>query len=65
MDVAAAYISAAMINLILDLIVIALPMPVLWTLQMALLNKIAISAIFGVGIMYVSIFLSFGRLLCG
>lgn len=45
----AAYLSVSIINLILDIMVIALPMPMLWSLQMATSKKIAISAIFGMG----------------
>ncbi|KAL8715376.1 MAG: hypothetical protein Q9220_000709 [cf. Caloplaca sp. 1 TL-2023] len=45
----AAYLSVSIINLILDVIVIALPMPMLWRLQMPTSKKAAITAIFGVG----------------
>ena len=48
-NLTAAYLSVALINLALDAIIIALPMPVLWTLQMPTKKKIAISAIFGLG----------------
>jgi len=51
MNVTAAYLSVSGINLILDIMVVALPMPILWTLQMPKSKKIAISAVFGVGIM--------------
>ncbi|KAF7503657.1 hypothetical protein GJ744_003386 [Endocarpon pusillum] len=48
-DVAAAYLSATIINLILDVMVIILPMPVLWRLQMPTGKKVGISAIFSIG----------------
>ena len=37
------------INLVLDLIVVALPMPMLWGLQMPTSKKIGLTAIFGIG----------------
>ncbi|KAI0543531.1 hypothetical protein F4679DRAFT_577540 [Xylaria curta] len=45
-----AYLSIAVVNLIIDLSVVALPMPVLWKLQMPIRNKIAISALLGFGL---------------
>jgi hypothetical protein len=47
------YLALASIDLILDLMVVFLPMPVVWNLQMALSKKIAISGIFGLGAAYV------------
>lgn len=41
-------------NLFLDVAVVVLPMPVLWGLQMATQKKAAISAMFGMGIMFVT-----------
>ena len=40
-------------NLLLDVTVVVLPMPVLWGLQMAAGKKFTLSGIFGLGIMYV------------
>ena len=40
-------------NLLIDITVVVLPMPVLWGLQMATGRKISLSGIFGLGIMYV------------
>lgn len=40
-------------NLIMDVTVVVLPMPVLWGLQMAMGKKLVLSGMFGLGIMYV------------
>ena len=50
LDITATYLSVSVINLGLDLVVIALPMPTLWTLQMPLSRKVAISVIFALGL---------------
>ena len=50
-NILAGYISSAIINVILDVAVIILPMPILWKLQMRLSKKILISGIFGLGLM--------------
>lgn len=39
-------------NLLMDVAVVMLPMPVLWGLQMAVGKKITLSSMFGLGIMY-------------
>ena len=41
-------------NLLMDVTVVVLPMPVLWGLQMAVGRKIVLSMMFGLGVMYVS-----------
>ena len=41
-------------NLLMDVTVVVLPMPVLWGLQMAVARKIVLSMMFGLGVMYVS-----------
>ena len=46
-----AYVASSIINLLLDVVVIVLPMPVLWALRIPTSKKIAISAMFGIGIM--------------
>ena len=51
LNTAAAYYSISGINLGLDLVVVMLPMPILWTLQMPISKKVAISMIFGMGVM--------------
>jgi hypothetical protein len=43
------YRSLASIDLGLDLLVVFLPMPVVWTLHMAFSKKIAVSLVFGLG----------------
>ena len=48
-DQHAAYISAGIINLIIDVSIIVLPMPMLWGLQMAMMRKVALTAIFSLG----------------
>lgn len=40
-------------NLILDLSVIILPMPMLWSLQMPFWKKMGITAMFSIGALYV------------
>lgn len=50
LDLTAAYLSVSGINLILDITVVALPMPIIWTLQMPTSKKVAVSAIFGMGV---------------
>jgi hypothetical protein len=47
------YLSLASIDLVLDMLVVFLPMPVVWTLRMAFTRKIAISIVFGLGAAYV------------
>lgn len=45
-------LSTAIINMVQDVIVVALPMPMLWRLQLARSKKLELSLIFGVGIGY-------------
>ena len=40
------------VNLLLDICVVVLPMPVLWGLQMAISKKLVLSGMFGLGIVY-------------
>ncbi|KND88123.1 hypothetical protein TOPH_07233 [Tolypocladium ophioglossoides CBS 100239] len=53
------YLSSAFINASLDLVVLLLPMPAIWRLQMNLQKKISVMVIFLLG--YSSAFLSFAR----
>lgn len=46
-----ANIAIGAINIILDILVVCLPMPLVWNLKMARNKKIALSAIFGMGIL--------------
>ena len=41
------------VNLLMDVTVVVLPMPVLWGLQMAVGKKFTLSGMFGLGVMYV------------
>jgi uncharacterized membrane protein len=45
-----AYLSVAIVNLIIDLSIVALPMPVLWGLKMARKKKVAITFILCLGL---------------
>lgn len=45
------YMSQTISGFIFDVIVVALPMPMLWGLQVKLQRKIALTSIFGVGIL--------------
>ncbi|CAD6586493.1 MAG: hypothetical protein ASARMPRED_002559 [Alectoria sarmentosa] len=47
--------SIAILNLLQDVVVVVLPMPVLWGLQMATTRKVALSCMFGMGIMICAI----------
>lgn len=47
------FLLSAIFNLILDVCILMLPMPVLWTLHMNLRKKIAVSFVFGLGILSV------------
>jgi hypothetical protein len=46
-----AYIVAAVSNLLIDVIIVAMPVPVLWSLRMKTKKKIGIVAIFSLGAM--------------
>ena len=45
--------SSAVVNMIIDLVIMVLPTPVIWKLQMPLRKKVSISAIFSLGFMLV------------
>ncbi|KAF2732637.1 hypothetical protein EJ04DRAFT_578274 [Polyplosphaeria fusca] len=44
------YIVIGVLDLVIDLMILALPLPMIWGLQMRLANKVVLFAIFGVGI---------------
>jgi hypothetical protein len=44
-----AYLLAAITNLIIDVLIVALPMPMLWRLKLSSTKKLNISAMFGLG----------------
>jgi hypothetical protein len=49
MNANAPFLSSAIINVAIDVIIVILPMPVLWNLQMKVSKKVSISLIFGIG----------------
>ncbi len=48
-DTTKAFLSAGIINLLLDVCIVVMPMPLLWKLKMPIANKIGISAMFSLG----------------
>lgn len=44
-----AYLLAGITNLLIDVLIVVLPMPVLWKLKLPLAQKFGISAMFGLG----------------
>lgn len=52
------YLLSAIFNLLLDFSIILLPLPVLWGLQMKTQKKLALTAIFTVGLVYVFLIFS-------
>ena len=49
----AIFLASGIINIVIDLIMIILPMPLVWQLQMSQQRKFALSAVFALGILYV------------
>jgi hypothetical protein len=49
------FLVTGILNMIIDVFVVSLPMPMLWGLQMPTAKKVAISGIFGIGYAYVSL----------
>lgn len=49
----ATILAEAIINMLLDIAILSLPMPLLWRLQMTRRRKIISTIIFGLGFMYV------------
>lgn len=47
------YLSSGIVNLIIDVVIVILPMPMLWGLQLGLAKKLALTFIFGVGALWV------------
>ncbi|KZL64382.1 integral membrane protein, partial [Colletotrichum incanum] len=54
-DITIDQIVSVTINIVVDIAMTALPMPALWGLQMPLRNKIAVSAMFGMGFLTIAI----------
>lgn len=48
-DIQLGIIAAAVVNLILDFLVVFLPMPMVWKLKMPASKKIGVSVVFGMG----------------
>lgn len=53
-----ALISAYAVNVVTEVMIWCLPVPIVWRLRLPRAQKIALSAIFGLGIMYVTVFLN-------
>ena len=51
-DRPAAYLAAGIINLLVDVMVLCLPMPMVWNLQLPKRSKLALSCVFGLGFLY-------------
>ena len=49
----ALWLAIGVLNIVTDVLVLALPMPMLWRLQIPQKKKIALSLIFGLGFLYV------------
>lgn len=49
------YLSSGGVNLFIDVMIVILPMPMLWGLQLGLHKKIALTFIFGLGAVWVKI----------
>lgn len=49
-DLAKAEMAAAAINMVLDVVIVLLPLPVVWGLQMSKQKKIGITATFALGL---------------
>lgn len=49
----AAYIGAGSLNIATDLMVLCLPIPMVWNLQIPRRNKAILTAVFGMGLLYV------------
>lgn len=54
MDSFALFIASSVINVITDVVMLAIPLVAIWDLQMATRRKMGIGAIFAVGTAYVS-----------
>lgn len=52
-DQIALYMAGGIFNLLLDVTVVVLPMPMLWGLQMARRKKVGLTGVFGLGAGYV------------
>ena len=48
-----AFVAVGTTNLLIDFAVIILPMPMLWSLQLPVAKKLGLTALFGIGLVYV------------
>ena len=48
------YLAVGIVNMMIDFAIVGLPMPILWKLQMPVGEKVAISGILSLGLLYVS-----------
>lgn len=46
--------SSACVNVVLDIVILVIPQRIIWTLHMPLRRKLAVSAIFSIGVVYVT-----------
>jgi hypothetical protein len=44
-------LTSVSLNMIIDIIIVILPLPVLWSLQLAVRSKLAVSVMFSIGLM--------------
>ncbi|KAI9760262.1 MAG: hypothetical protein M4579_001776 [Chaenotheca gracillima] len=49
-DQNAAYVAIGVVDIVTDMMILALPIPMLWKLQIPVANKIALSSVFGLGL---------------
>ncbi|KAF2678721.1 hypothetical protein K458DRAFT_316154, partial [Lentithecium fluviatile CBS 122367] len=56
-DLVAYYLSTAMMNLLIDVVIVALPLPILWGLQMNIARNISLTFVFSLGALICGIFM--------
>ena len=54
----AAYVAVGVVNVTTDMMILCLPVPMVWRLQIPTANKAALSGLFGIGILWVCVFLA-------
>lgn len=52
-DIITTYLAITIVNLLVDLSIVILPLPMLWNFQMPLFKKVGVYLMFSIGIMYV------------
>lgn len=53
-DVCTEELAAAAISMFLDVLIVAVPLPIVWKLQMPLRKRVGVSVTFGLGLRYVN-----------